>query len=800
MKISDQWLRDYIETDLTPEKIGVILTDLGLEVEGIDHYESVKGSLQGIVVGKVLTCSPHPNSDHLHITTVDIAAGEPLRIVCGARNVAAGQTVAVAVLGTTLYDKEGQSFKIKKAKLRGEPSEGMICAEDEIGLSEDHGGIMILPENYEIGKPLARYVKVESDSVYEIGLTPNRADAMSHYGVARDLKAYFEYKHQDFKFHELKSNPLKAEGSNDFKIEVEDTDLIPKYFGAVIENIRVGESPEWLKKKLKAIGLGSINNVVDITNFILHAYGQPLHAFDAARIKEKKVKVGLVPKGTKFTTLDGEERTLNGTEIMIKDGRNHPMCIGGVFGGLESGVSDTTTSIFLESAYFNPVAIRKAAKAHGLNTDASFRFERGIDPNITEIALNKAIELIEEIAGGKLKGQILEGSTTNFEAFPITFRFAQLHKIAGVELNHETVKNILRALEIRIVTENEEALQIEVPPYRADVLREVDVIEDILRVYGYNNVHSDAKISFTPVHKDLEDQAALENYWARGLQANGFIEVLNNSLGELLPDSKTAVTLLNPLSNELSTMRQSLLDALLVNADYNIKRKSADLKFFEFGKIYFKNEKFEERKQLALLVTGNNHGESWLLKDSKSDFFTLKGYVQFVLQKLHLNFTEQPLTDVRFSDGLEILAKKQVIARIGVVSEGFLSRADIHQPVYYAELELETCQKLREKENFKFQDLPKFNALRRDLALLVDNSVTYNSLFQTAEGVSKYLKKISLFDVYQGKNLPEGKKSYAMSFELLSEDKTLEETEINAIMTKIATKFIKEFSAELRSN
>jgi len=798
MKISDKWLRTFINTDLPVEKIEVILTDLGLEIEGVDSFESIKGSLKGIKVGKVLTCEKHPNADKLKVTTVDVGEEQPLQIVCGAPNVAAGQIVPVAVVGTTLYSADGESFTIKKAKLRGETSEGMICAEDEIGLGKSHAGIMVLPDDYEIGKPLSDYYSITHDQVYEIGLTPNRADAMSHYGVARDLKAFLEVNQIPYKFQNLEIPEIKSIGQHDFKIEIEDENLTPRYVGAVIENLKVEESPDWLKNYLKAIGLNPINNVVDITNYILHAYGQPLHAFDTEKISGHTIKVGTAEKGTSFTTLDGEKRTLNGKEIMIKDGAQNPMCIAGVFGGENSGVTENTTSIFLESAYFNPVAVRKAAKAHALNTDASFRFERGIDPKITRDVLLIAAKMMEDIAGGKLTGNILEFYPKEIQDFDVKFRYSKLNQILGVSLKKETVKSILNSLEIAINKESEDELELQVPSYRTDVTREIDVIEEILRVYGYNNIVSEDKISFTPVKLDLENESYLENFWARNLQSNGFYEVLNNSLVSEI-EKQDAVTLLNPLSKELSSMRQSLLEGLLQNADYNIKRKKSNLKFFEFGKIYFKNKGFQERKQLALLITGNQYEENWQTPHTTTDFFQLKGMVQFLLQKLNLETYEKGYEDARFSEALEITSQDKTLARIGIVSKTYLKKADIEQPVFYAEIELETCQELRKKGNFKFVDIPKFNALRRDLALLIDKSVTYNDLLRATKGSSKYLQKVQLFDVYEGKNLPEGKKSYALSFEILNKEKTMEEQEINAIMNKLIKTYEKNFGAELRS-
>jgi len=799
MKISNNWLKDYIKTDLKTEKIGEYLTDIGLEVEGIEKYESVKGSLEGIVVGKVLTCEQHPNADKLKKTTVDVGNGKILNIVCGAPNVAAGQIVPVAVVGTKIHTKDGNSFDIKEAKIRGEVSQGMICAEDEMGLSDDHGGIMILDETYKIGDDFSKYFELSNDEVYEIGLTPNRTDAMSHYGVARDLNAFLVSNQIKSEFEKAVSKPLTIEGTTDFQLEVEDSELCPRYIGAVIENVKVAESPDWLKNRLEAIGLSPINNIVDITNFILHGFGQPLHAFDADKIKGKKVKVGVNKEGTKFTTLDGTERALNGSEIMIKDGENNPMCIAGVFGGQNSGVSNDTKTIFLESAYFNPIAVRKGAKFHGLNTDASFRFERGVDPNNVRTAITHAISMMEEISGGKLVGPLLEHYPKKIEDHYVILRFSKVEQILGTKIHKEKIKEILKSLDINVLNEIQNGLEISVPAYRADVTREIDVIEEILRIYGYNKIDSPQKISFTPVKLSFDDQDALENSWARTLQSNGFNEVMNNSL-TTVKDETNAVKLLNPLSGDLAFMRTSLMEGLLENADYNIKRKNSDIKFFELGKIYYKREgKYEERKQLAILVSGRNVAENWLQPKSATDFYYLKSYVKILLDKLNLNIEEKSLEDARFSDALELVSEGKTIARLGKVSPQSLKDADLDQDCFYAEIELETCQSLRSKENLKFVDIPKFNKIRRDLALLIDKNISYNDLYKSAKkNPSKYLKNINLFDVYEGKNLPEGKKSYAMSFELLNEEKTLEEKEISEVMNSLIKSFQKEFSAELR--
>ena len=799
MKISNNWLKEYIKTDLKTDKIGEYLTDIGLEVEGIEKFESIKGSLEGIVVGKVLTCEQHPNADKLKKTTVDVGNGTILNIVCGAPNVAAGQTVPVAVVGTMIH-KGSDSFAIKEAKIRGEVSQGMICAEDEMGLSNDHGGIMILQdEKYEVGKNFADYFELGTDEVLEIGLTPNRTDAMSHYGVARDLNAFLFSNQLKSDFEKIVSKPLNIEGTSDFQIEVEDAELCPRYIGAIIENVKVAESPAWLKDRLKAIGLGPINNIVDITNYILHSFGQPLHAFNADKIAGKKVKIGVNMAGTKFTTLDGVERTLNGSEIMIKDGEDTPLCIAGVFGGATSGVSDETTKIFLESAYFNPVAVRKGAKFHNLNTDASFRFERGVDPYNTRTSLTHAVAMIEEIAGGKLVGELLENYPKKLEDHYVILRFSKVEQILGTKIHREKIKEILKSLEIVVLNEIQNGLELSVPAYRADVTREIDVIEEILRIYGYNKIDAPQKISFTPVKLSFEDQDALENSWARTLQSQGFNEVMNNSLTSV-KDETDAVRLLNPLSGDLAFMRKSLLEGLLVNADYNIKRKNADIKFFELGKIYHKKAKYEERKQIAILVSGRNSSENWLQPKSATDFYYLKSYVKILLDKLNITIEEKFLEDARFSDGLQMVSQGRTIARLGKVSPEMLKTADLDQECFYAEIELETAQELKSQQNLKFVDIPKFNKIRRDLALLVDKNVNYADLYKTAKNnPSKYLKNINLFDVYEGKNLPEGKKSYALSFELLNEEKTLEEKDISEVMNSLIKTFQKEYGADLRS-
>ncbi len=800
MKISNNWLKDYIKTDLKSEKIGEFLTDIGLEVEGIDQFESIRGSLEGIIVGKVLTCEKHPNADKLKVTTVDVGNGKILNIVCGASNVSAGQVVPVAVIGTKIYDKEGNFFEIKEAKLRGEISQGMICAEDELGLSDNHDGIMVLDaEKFMVGTPFADYFDIAKDEIFEIGLTPNRTDAMSHYGVARDLNAFLVSNNMHSEFEKVGSEVLETEGTHSFSVDIENEELIPRYLGAVIENVVVEESPVWLQNRLKSIGLSPINNVVDITNYILHGYGQPLHAFDADKISGQKIKVGVVDAGTRLITLDGVERILNGSEIVVKDGQNKPLAIAGVLGGATSGVNSETINIFLEGAYFNPVAVRKSAKYHGLNTDASFRFERGIDPNNVKTAITHAIKMITDIAGGRLVGDIIEHYPNKIEDHYVILRFSKIDQILGMKIHRDKIKEILKSLDIKVLNEITNGVEISVPAYRADVTREIDVIEEILRIYGYNKVDAPNKIAFTPIKLYLDNQEALENSWARTLQSNGFYEVMNNSLTAEKNVTPEAVKLLNPLSGDLAFMRTSLLQGLLENTIYNINRKNPDIKFFELGKIYQKRESYTERKQLAILVSGREVRENWLEPKSATNFYYLKGYVQLLLDRLGFIFVEKSLVDNRFADAIELLVGEKVVARIGKVSSQLLKSFDIEQDCYYAEIEIEVVESLRNKDNFKFVDIPKFNKIRRDLALLVDKNVTYSELYEAVmKEKSPILKSVNLFDVYEGKNLPEGKKSYALSFELLNEEKTLEDKEITEVMDKIIKIFETKFQASLR--
>ena len=654
-------------------------------------------------------------------------------------------------------------------------------------------------EKFMVGTPFADYFDIAKDEIFEIGLTPNRTDAMSHYGVARDLNAFLVSNNMHSEFEKVSSEVLEAEGTHSFSVDIENEELIPRYLGAVIENVVVEESPVWLQNRLKSIGVSPINNVVDITNYILHGYGQPLHAFDADKISGQKIKVGVVDAGTRLITLDGVERTLNGSEIVVKDGQNKPLAIAGVLGGATSGVNSETINIFLEGAYFNPVAVRKSAKYHGLNTDASFRFERGIDPNNVKTAITHAIKMITDIAGGRLAGDIIEHYPNKIEDHYVILRFSKIDQILGMKIHRDKIKEILKSLDIKVLNEITNGVEISVPAYRADVTREIDVIEEILRIYGYNKVDAPNKIAFTPIKLYLDNQEALEKSWARTLQSNGFYEVMNNSLTAEKNVTPEAVKLLNPLSGDLAFMRTSLLQGLLENTIYNINRKNPDIKFFELGKIYQKRESYTERKQLAILVSGREVRENWLEPKSATNFYYLKGYVQLLLDRLGFTFVEKSVVDNRFADAIELLVGEKVVARIGKVSSLLLKSFDIEQDCYYAEIEIEVVESLRNKDNFKFVDIPKFNKIRRDLALLVDKNVTYSELYEAVmKEKSPILKSVNLFDVYEGKNLPEGKKSYALSFELLNEEKTLEDKEITEVMDKIIKIFETKFQANLR--
>ena len=806
MKISYNWLKQFIKIDWKSDETAALLTDLGLEVEMVEKYQSVKGGLEGIVVGHVLTCIQHPDADRLKVTTVDLGDGIPLQIVCGAANVAAGQKVPVATIGTTLYDKEGVAFQIKKGKIRGQESHGMICAEDELGLGESHDGIMILDDSLIAGTKAATVFNIENDEVFEIGLTPNRADAMSHLGTARDLRAGLMQSGVNVEFITPSVSNFRVDKRTlKIDVDVKDNKLAPRYCGVTISGIIVKPSPNWLQNRLKAIGINPKNNIVDVTNYVLHELGQPLHAFDASKINGK-INVKTLPSGTKFTTLDDVERILHEEDLMICDG-NEPLCIAGVFGGKNSGVSESTTSIFLESAYFNPISIRKSAKRHQLNTDASFRFERGIDPTITEYALKRAALLIQEVAGGEITSDIVDIYPKKMEDFPVVLNFDNVKKIIGQELPKETIKNILASLEIKINSVSDAGLGLTIPAYRVDVQREIDVIEEILRVYGYNNIKFSEKLNATVSNSPRTEDYKVQNVIATQLNSQGFNEMMANSLttsayvqlSEMLKEEHN-VLILNPLSNDLAAMRQSLLFSGLEALSYNINRRNSDLKFFEFGKTYHKFPAgYEEHKHLTLFITGNRNQESWTNAQKSTDFFLFKGYVNGVLSRLGIQKTQNlPMTSDVFSEGIAIGFGNDILVEYGVVKKSILKHFDIKQEVLFADFNWALILKLLSNK-IKYVEIPKYPEVRRDLSLLLDENVSFDTIYNIARQTEKsLLKDISLFDVYQGKNLPEGKKSYAVSFTIQDNTKTLTDVQIDKIMSKLQKNFETELGASLR--
>ncbi len=809
MKISYNWIKQFIKIDWTPEQTSELLTDLGLEVEGLDLYQSVKGGLEGVVVGEVLTCVQHSNADKLKVTTVNIGQDQHVQIVCGAPNVAAGQKVPVATIGTTLYTEEGEAWTIKKGKIRGEESHGMICAEDELGLGKSHDGILVLPEDTVIGTPCADLFEVENDQVFEIGLTPNRADAMSHFGTARDLKAGLQQKGINV---ELITPSVSAYhvDSRTLKIDVDvlNKELAPRYCGVTISGLKVETSPEWLQNRLKAIGLSPINNVVDITNYVLHDLGQPLHAFDASKITGNKVEVKTLPTGTKFTTLDGVERELHEDDLMICNAEK-PMCIAGVFGGIDSGVTEHTTNIFLESAYFNPVSVRKTAKRHGLNTDASFRFERGIDPKITEYALKRAALLIQEIAGGEITSDIADIYPNKIEDFQVRLSFDKVTKLIGQEIPTETIKSILTSLDIKINSVTETGLGLTIPAFRNDVTREADVIEEILRVYGYNNIETSSKLNASISNASRFEDYKLQNLVGNQLAAQGWFEIMANSLTsanylKLTEQLKAEhnVEMLNPLSQDLGVMRQTLLFSGLEALSHNINRRQTNLKFFEFGKTYHDyNGTREEYKHLSLLVTGFKTEENWSnAPQVKTNFFYLKGTIASVLERLGITrYQESATTNDVFSEGLQLSIGRDTLVNFGVLKSKIAKHFDITQDIFYADFNWDTIIEVAKRNKIKFTAIPKYPEVRRDFALLLDQNVTFDSLQAIAKKTEKQLlKKVNLFDVYQGKNLPEGKKSYAVSFTFMDERQTLTDKVVDKIMNKLQNNFEKQLGAELR--
>ena len=809
MKISYNWIKQFIKTDWDANKTGDLLTDLGLEIEGIEKYQSVKGGLEGVVIGEVLTCIQHPNADRLKVTTVDIGTDTPLHIVCGAPNVAAGQKVPVATIGTVLYAEDGEAWTIKKGKIRGEVSEGMICAEDELGLGKSHEGIMVLDSSITAGTLASDIFDIENDLVFEIGLTPNRADAMSHFGVARDLKAGLLQHEVNLElitpsvsaFH-LDNRSLKID------VDVRDKQRSPRYCGLTISGLKVEDSPTWLQHRLRAIGLAPINNVVDATNYVLHDLGQPLHAFDANKVSGNKVIVKTLPSGTKFVTLDEIERELHEDDLMICDGNEKPMCIAGVFGGIHSGVTEETTSIFLESAYFDPISIRKTAKRHGLNTDASFRFERGIDPNITEYALKRAALLIIEIAGGEIASDVIDEYPVKIEDFQVRLSFDNAKNLIGEEIPREIIKSILASLDIKVNNVTETGLGLTVPAYRNDVQREADIIEEILRVYGYNNIGTTEKLNASISNSSKFEDYKLQNIVGNQLVSQGFYEIMVNSLTSAayvdLSNKLKAehnVEMLNPLSQDLGVMRQSMLFGGMEAIAHNINRRQTNLKFFEFGKTYHNyNDTREEHKHLSVFVTGNKSSERWNVANQPSDFFYLKGAITSLLKRLGINrFNESATTSDLFSEGLNLKLGKINLVDFGLIKKSILKSFDISQDVLYADINWDNVIEICERNDIKFKGIPKYPEVKRDFALLLDEAVSFESILKIAKQTEKQLlKNVNLFDVYQGKNLPIGKKSYAVSFTLQDEHKTLTDKQIDKIMKKLQGNFEKQLGAELR--
>jgi phenylalanyl-tRNA synthetase beta chain len=819
MNISYNWLKQYINIDLPAEETGKILTSIGLEVGGVEKVQTVKGGLEGLVIGEVLTCDKHENSDHLHVTTVNIGSGEPLQVVCGAPNVAAGQKVVFATIGTVLYAGE-ESFTIKRSKIRGVESFGMICAEDEIGLGTSHAGIIVLPENAPVGMPAKEYYGIEDDYLIEVDITPNRIDAASHFGVARDLAAYFCFRNPEIKLNKPAVDNFDVQNTNlSIPVSVEAPEACPRYSAVTISNVKVTESPKWLKDKLQIIGLRPINNIVDITNYVLHEMGQPLHAFDADKIGGKKVRVRTLPENTPFISLEGTERKLSADDLMICDAEK-PMCIGGVFGGLDSGVTENTTNVFLESAYFNPVSIRKTARRHGLNTDASFRFERGCDPANTIYILKRCALLIQEVAGGEISSEIVDVYPKEVKPFEVEISLQKINALIGKAIGRENIETILTALEMKIVRKDENGYLLHVPSYRVDVQRDVDVIEDILRIYGYNNIEIGETLKSTLSYSSKPDSHKLQNLIAEQLTAQGFNEILNNSLtkggyyeGLSSFPAENSVKILNALSSDLNVMRQTLLFGGLESIAYNINRKHADLKLYEFGNCYqyhAENKKedetlaaYNEEFHLGIWLTGQKQAPSWAVAEAKTSVYELKAYVENILARVGVNRSKLSL--VEFEDDLlsEAIAIQtqtgRKLAIYGIVGSKIRKKTDIEQEVYYADLYWGNILKEIKRHHIQFADIPKFPEVKRDLALLLDKNISFADIEKTAfETERKLLKKVNLFDVYEGKNLEAGKKSYAVSFIIQDETKTLTDNQTDAIMKKLLSNFEQKLGAKLR--
>ncbi|WP_295906765.1 phenylalanine--tRNA ligase subunit beta [uncultured Alistipes sp.] len=821
MNISYNWLKRYIETDLPAEEVARILTDIGLEVEGFEKIETVKGGLQGVVVGEVLTCTDHPDSDHLHVTTVDVGAGEPLQIVCGAANCRAGLKVLCATVGAVLYPNGGdEEFKIKRSKIRGVDSLGMLCAEDELGIGSSHEGIMELPADAPVGMAAKEYLRVEDDYLIEVGLTPNRVDAASHIGVARDLAAYLrsrgertEVKWPDVSAFAVDNHDLPV------AIRVENHEACPRYVGVTVSGCKIGPSPEWMQNCLRAAGINPKNNLVDITNFVLFELGQPLHAFDAAKIEGREVVVRTCAEGTPFVTLDGVERKLTDKDLMICSAER-PMCIAGVFGGLDSGISETTTDVFIESAYFNPVWVRKTAKRFGLNTDSSFRFERGIDPNLQVYAAKRAALLMKELAGGSISSEITDICPVPAADFVFDISFARINALIGKEIPQETVRTILAALDVKILSEQEGRLTVAVPPYRVDVQREADLIEDILRIYGYNNVEVPSRVRSTLSYAPKPDRSKLMNLAADFLTDNGFTEIMSNSLtkaayyeGLAACPPERCVRIINPLSADLNVMRQTLLFNMLEAVCLNINHKNGDLKLYEFGNCYFYDEAkrteenhlaaYSEEYRLAIAVTGVTTPQSWNTKPAKASFFTLRAVAEKLLHRFGIDIytlKSEPTQSDLFAEGLTMSLNGKELLQIGVVSSKLRRLTDVKQEVYYLEMNFDALVRSTKKHRIAAEELSKFPEVKRDLALLVDRDVTFAALRSVALATErKLLKSVSLFDVYEGDKLPEGKKSYALSFILEDKTRTLDDKTIERVMANLTRQFEQQCGAQVRS-
>lgn len=820
MNISYKWLKEYVDFNLTPQEVCDALTSTGLEVDALEEVQSVKGGLKGLYVGKVLTCELHPNSDHLHVTTVDLGKGQPSQIVCGAPNVAAGQKVIVADLGCVLYDGD-KEFVIKKSKLRGVESCGMICAEDEIGVGTSHDGIIVLPEDAVVGTPAAEYYNLESDWLIEIDITANRADALSHWGVARDLYAWLRQNGYETRLHRPDCEAFAVDNHDlPVAVEIENREACRRYACVSITGCEVKESPKWLQDKLTTVGLRPINNIVDITNYVMMAYGQPMHCFDADMVSGHKIVVRTQPEGTRFVTLDGVEHTLGEHDLSICND-TEPMCIAGIFGGKGSGTYETTTNVVLESAYFHPTWIRKSARRHGLSTDASFRFERGIDPNGVIYALKQAAVLCKQLAGGKVSMDICDVYPTPIENPQVSLSYDYVKGLIGKEIDNDTIKSICESLEMKVTGETAEGLELEVPAYRVDVQRPCDVVEDILRIYGYNNVEIPTQLKGCLVVKGEEDRKhKLANLVGEQLVGCGFNEILNNSLTKgayyenrnAYPE-ENLVRIMNPLSNDLNVMRQTLLFGGLESIEHNAKRKNANLRFFEFGNVYhFTPERkddenpmaaYSEENHLALWVTGKRVEDSWIHPNEDSSFFELEAYVENILRRIGVQqgmvVRKKSDNDI-FAAGLRLENRGgKTLLEMGQLSKKVLKAADIDNPVYYAELSWTALMKLVRKSSVLYTEISKFPAVSRDLALLVDDAVEFAQIEDIArQSERKLLKRVNLFDVYEGKNLPEGKKSYAVNFILQDETKTLNDKQIEAVMQKIITNLKSKLGAELR--